>query len=431
MPDSGAEIGAGRLARPRRGAVRRIVGMLCLTYVLSHYLRASHGVIAPDLIREFALSPEQLALLTAAFFITFAAAQIPVGMLLDRFGPRRTLYSLLVFAVAGTLLFPMADSVAGLALARALMGLGCAAMAMAAVVTFARWVRPDRFAAVSGLLFAAGGAGGLLATTPLALAAQSWGWRATFYLLAAAAVLIGLIGWATVRDAPPGHPALRRAPESPMQVLRGVWTVLRTPVLWRISAATLVNYPAAITILALWGAPFLYDRHGLDAVARGNVLLAMSVAMIVGYLAYGQLDRLLDTRKWLVVFGLAATAAPCLLLAVRPDLPVWAVTLLFALLGGASAFGSLLVAHVRAIFPDHLFGRAATINNMALVTGSALLQAATGAVAGLFPAEQGHLPPEAYRAVFACIAVALLAALAVYLPVADARPSADRAARGD
>ena len=175
--------------------------------MLSHYLRASHGVIAPDLIREFALSPEQLALLTAAFFITFAAAQIPGGMLLDRFGPRRTLYSLLVFAVAGTLLFPMADSVAGLAVARALMGLGCAAMAMAAVVTFARWVQPERFAAVSGLLFAAGGAGGLLATTPLALAAQSWGWRATFYLIAAAAVLIGLVGWAAVRDAPPGHPA--------------------------------------------------------------------------------------------------------------------------------------------------------------------------------------------------------------------------------
>lgn len=302
-------------------------------------------------------------------------------------------------------------------------------MAMAAVVTFARWVRPDRFAGVSGLLFAAGGAGGLLATTPLALASEAWGWRATFYAMAAAAAVIWLMCHIGIRDAPPGHPVLRREPETARQVLRGVATVLRTRELWRISAATLVNYPAAVTVLALWGAPYLHDVHGLDAVARGNVLLVMSVAMIAGYLAYGQLDRLFDTRKWLVVAGLLATAAPAAALAVWPALPVWAVAMLLAMLGAASAFGSILVAHVRAIFPDHLFGRAATVNNMALVAGSALMQAVTGALAGLFPAVGGHVPVEGYRVVFGCIAGFLLLALAFYIPVRDARPSSERAPR--
>jgi MFS family permease len=409
-----------------RGAVVRVVAVLGLTYVLSHYLRASSAVIAPELIRDLALTPEQLSLMVLAFFLGGGLAQIPVGMAIDRFGGRRTLYGLMLLAAAGSLLFSAADGAVGLTAARFLMGVGCAAGAMGAVAVFARWVAPDRLAGVSGILFAAGTTGGLLATTPLAFAAETVGWRATFVAMAALALVITVVGYAVVRDAPPGAAVVRREPETARQVWQGFLAAARMRVMHRIMLVSLVNYPAVATVLTLWGAPYLHDVHGLGAVAIGNVLLAMNVGLIAGYVVFGQLDRPLDTRKWLVIAGLVGLVAPMATLAAVPAPPVPVVVGLLVLYGFASAFGALLVAHVRAVVPDRLFGRAATLNNMMLFMGSVVLQGLTGFVAGRFEAVTGALPIAAYQAVFACLALTAVLAIVVYLPVADPKPSLDR-----
>lgn len=406
-----------------RSALVRLVVICCLTYMLSHFFRASHAVIAPELVREFALGPEALSLLSATFFLVFAALQIPLGMVNDRFGPRLALFPMLAFTVAGAVLFGLAGSATELTIARTLMGVGVAGIMVSSVMLFSRWARPESYAALSGLLFGAGTSGGLVATAPLAYMAEAIGWREAFFVAAGVTVVLGTVGFLLVRDAPPGHAPRRGPPENFRQIAGGVFEVLRSVDLLRVAAVSMVNYPATAAVLVLWASPYLADVYGLDTVARGNVLLVMTVAMIAGYLLYGQADRMGLPRKRVVASGLLTMIAALVALAIGPFLavpmPVWVVTALFSVLGIASALGALLVAYVRILFPPRLLGRATTVNNMALVAGTALLQMLTGAVAGLFPTTAGALPGGAYAGVFLVLAGITLAALLVFLPMRE------------
>ena len=406
---------------PRTGIA--IVATLCFAYVASQFYRSANAVIAPDLMRELGLSAESMGAITGAFFLTFAAVQIPCGILLDRFGPRRVMASLLLVAVVGSLLFAAADGGAGLAAGRGLMGIGCAAGLMGSMVTFARWFPADRFATLSSILFSVGGAGTLLATTPLAAASEAIGWRGVFVGAAAITVLMAGLIHAVVRDAPPGHAAQIRKPESPVEIFAGLGQVLATRQLWLINVMQLVAYPALITVVGLWAGPYLADVHGLDAVARGNVLLAMSIAVVTGTLAYGPLDRLLDTRKWLVVAGATVSILLLAVLALTPGLALWQATVLLVLFCFLGAYQMILHTHARAIFPEHLVGRGLTVQNMAAIGGVFVLQSASGLIIGAVSAT-GVAPELAYRLVFAFLGVCMLAALLVYLRIDDVRPSA-------
>lgn len=405
------------------GARLRVVAVLCTAYVLSQFFRSSNAVIAPDLTRELGLSPEVLGALTGAFFLVFSLSQVPVGVALDRFGPRRVISTLLVFAAIGSLAFAGAESAAGLAVGRMLMGLGCASVLMGSLVACARWFPADRLTTLSALILAVGGAGNLLSTTPLAFAAGEIGWRGAFVAMAAATICVALMVFLVVRDAPPGHAFGSRRRETLGAALAGVREAIAVPALRRIIVMAFAANPLLATVVTLWGGPYLHDIHGLDGVARGNVLLAMGSAMIVGTLCYGPLDRLLDSRKGVAVGGALATAAVLGTLAVLAGPPLWLVTALFCLLGFVGPFTVVLVVHARSMFPERLVGRVITLVNFAGFIGVALAQIASGAIIGAFPAEAGVPPEIAYRSVFGVLAGGVVAALVIYLPVPDARPS--------
>ncbi len=409
---------------PRAAAAGVVVASLCAGYVVSQFYRSSVAVIAPDLARDVGLSPEELGALTGAFFLAFGVAQIPTGVLLDRFGPRRTIPAMLVFAMAGALVFAAATTPAALVLGRVLMGVGCASMFMGSLVVCARWFPADRFATLSALILALGGTGGLLSTTPLALAAETVGWRDAFVGTAAVTAAAGALIYLVVRDAPPGHPYHARTPERLGAVVRGVRQVLGDRRIPFLLAMAFVAYPVVATVLSLWAGPYLADVHGLSAVARGNVLLGMAAALIAGTLCYGPLDRVFDSRKRVVVGGALACVAILAALALAPAPAVWQVAVLFALLGAAGAYSVVVLAHGRAIFPERLVGRAVTMVNFAGFTGVAAMQMVTGLIIGAFPAENGAAPEVAYRVVFGFLAAAVVLALAAYVRVDDARPSA-------
>ena len=134
------------------GAAARVVAALCAAFVVSQFYRSSNAVIAPDLMRDVGLTPEALGILTGVFFVTFGLLQLPIGVLLDRLGPRITIASTLVLAVAGALVFATAETMAGLTFGRVLMGAGCASVFMGALVACARWYPPARLAAAAGVL---------------------------------------------------------------------------------------------------------------------------------------------------------------------------------------------------------------------------------------------------------------------------------------
>ncbi|MBI4183600.1 MAG: MFS transporter [Proteobacteria bacterium] len=403
-----------------------IVAIFAVAGLLSMFLRSSHSAIAPEIMRDLALGAEALSVMTSAYFFAYSLSQPLVGILLDRFGPRLTVPGGLVLAVLGALVFGAAHSLETSFLGRFLMGLGCAPIFMGAFVVTARWFAPERFGTVAGVISAVGYGGNMVAATPMALASLVMGWRWAFAAIAVAAVAVGLALLVVVRDAPPGHPAHAHRPESLSAVARGVGQVLANRQMHRLLAIAVTCYSVIAAVFTLWAGPYLNDVFGLDGVARGNVLLAMALATVVGSFAYGSLDRVFNTRKGLVLAGSGSSVVVLLVMALWPEPGVAVASALLTLFGLVSAFGVVVTVHCRSLFPDHMAGRAMTTANLVMTMSAALVQTLTGLIVGAFPTADGLSPSAAYRAVFLFLAAITVAAMLIYRGIADVRPGDPR-----
>lgn len=413
---------------PRRAPVSRhanvlLITMLVATTSLSQFFRASTNVIAPDLIRDLSLTPEMLGFANACFFWALFAIQVPVGLLFDRIGARLTVALLATLAIAGTLLHAVVTSGNGLAGARFLLGLGHGGSFMASVFLVSRWYPRQRWTTVLSWVWAGSMLGIAGAGTPLALATLTIGWRSTFLVLAAISTAVALLFLTLVRDDPPDKPVERHEPGPLTSALSGFLAILRLPGLMRVLALQTVAYAVLTTMLGLWAGTYLHDVHRLSSVERGNVLIGMAIGQIVGLLAIGPLDRLLDTRKWVAVSGATATLVALSALAIFPDLPTPLAIALLVMLAAVAAYGPVVVSHARTFYPEHLAGRGVTTANMAQLLGCAMLPMVTGLIPGLFPIGPSGYATEAYRWIFATIAATLLTGLLGYLRAHDVPPS--------
>jgi len=406
----------------RRGLI--IVTTLATAYVASHFFRASNVTIGLDLMRDLAIGPEALGALTGAFFFGFAAMQIPCGFLFDHFGPRRTVAGMLVLATSGGIIFTLAPGWPMLLIGRVLMGAGFGAMLIGSMVVISRWFPPDRFSTVTAMVLSIGLLGNLAATTPLAWGSQAIGWRAVFAAAVLFTALAAVAVWLVVRDAPPGHPFLARTPEAPRQMLQGLMEVLRNPRLRPILALNFCNYACTFTIQGLWGGPFLREVHGMSSIAAGNVLLVAVIAYQIGMLAFGPLDRLLDTRKWIAISGTLVIIAILATLALVSHPPIWVPVGAIISIGFLSASSTMVMTHGRGIIPDRLIGRGIATINAAVMLGVACMQTLSGVIVGAFvPLADGARTETAYRALFGVLTVVLITAVAIYSRSQDVKPS--------
>jgi MFS family permease len=396
------------------------MAMLAATTILSQFFRASTSVIGPELIRDLSLSPEALGFASGSFFLALLVPQVFVGVLFDRIGARITVSALSVFMVAGALLHALAETGSGLAVARFVVGLGCAGSFMSAVVLVSRWYPRHSWSTALSWVFALSQIGFFLAGLPLAAASELVGWRAVFVVMAVVAALVGLLFFLLVRDRPPG--AADAVSGERLGAIEGVRRVLATPGLLRVLALFLVAYAAFAAVMLVWAGPYLHDVHGLDPLGRGQVLFGMAVVQTLAGLAIGPLDRLFNTRKWVAVANAAVALATLSALALIPGISATLAILLLLLLSSASAYGSVMLAHIRSHFPDHLAGRGATTGNMVQLIGAALLSIVTGFIPALFAHSGPGYSPLAYRWIFATLAIALAAGLAVYLTAKDSKP---------
>ncbi len=415
------------------GALRRqlsVIGVAVLLAVHSQFYRSSVGVIAPDLMDELTLAPQDLGLVTGSFFVVFAALQIPMGILLDRFGARLTVSLTLTLAVAGGVVFAAAETAAGLTAGRTLLGIGFAGAMVGSLVVVRRWFASRSFTMAVAVLFAAAHAGNLAATAPLAAATAAWGWRTTFMAQAALTAGIALLFFLAVRDAPgtgpdAGRPESRR--ESLASVIAGLAEVWSSRNLLCVLPMVAVGHASVIAILGGWGGPYLHAVFSLDAAARGEVLFAMAVAMLLGTLAYGPLDRWLGTRRGVVTAGAAITAALFAALALRAGADAFEAALLLTLLGFFGAYSVVVMTHGMALFSGEVAGRAVTTLNTALMGGAALVQWGAGRIVGLFPPAARDEAADPYTALFAALAAFTVLSLIVYRRADDARPRGEPA----
>ena len=385
---------------------------LALLTGLSQFHRSALGVIAPELSADLALTPAMLGAANGMFFASLLLMQLPVGIALDRLGPRRLVAGLSVIAVVGLVVQSLATDGAMLLGARALIGIGSAASFMAAVVLCARWYAGAEMTLALSRVFALSQCGILLAGAPLAWLAGWLGWREAFLVSAMLTGAAAFLWWRLVRDDPPHRPAPPRRTETLGEALRGQFSIWSLPGLSRVLALHLVAYAAAATVIGLWAGPYFADVHGLNANERGLALAAMGLAMPIGLLLVGPLERHYFARSGLIGAGATLSALMLLALALWPAPPL---PMALGLLVGLVLFSSypvLLVTEARSLFPDHLVGRGASTVNMAQVLGSSLLPMLVGLVVGFFPMVEAARPEVAYRAGFAVLAACLLLGLA-------------------
>lgn len=377
--------------------------MLCLAYVLSQFFRAFLAVLTPVLERDLGASAEDLAFASGLWFLSFAAMQIPVGSALDRIGPRRTsAVLLLIGGGGGAVAFAFATTPLHISLAMALIGIGCSPVLMASFFIFARQFPAAKFATLAATTLGVGSVGNLVASYPTALAVEHLGWRLTLGLLAliSAAVASGI--WATVQD-----------PERVENDASGsVLDLLRMPILWTIFPLMLVLYAPSAAIRGLWVGPYLNDVFGMETAQIGAFTLIMGVAMIAGTFFYGPMDRILGTRKWVILGGNVVALAAFGGLVVWVDTSITLSIVLISVIGFMGASFPVLVAHGRAFVPQHLVGRGVTLLNLFGIGGVGLMQFVTGRMHAA-QIDAGVTAP--YTMIFGFFAVALALGSVIYL----------------
>ena len=401
-----------------------IVMILIAGGILAQVLRTSTAAIAPDLMRDIGFSPDALGVLTGVFFLAQALMQIPVGILIDRFGGRLTISGLYTIAVVGALIFAVAETFSGLTLARVLMAIGISGAIIGAFVVLESWFSSEKLPQMAALQISAGQIGVLLATAPLAFASELFGWRNVFFGLSIITAVMVLSIFSTLRDAPPGQPASTSKHESLKENLNGVLAVFRNRYAPFFFVMVFVANPLVVCVLTLLGGPFLFDTYQLGAVERGHVLFGMGVTAMLSPLLFGQLQRWFSIRQ-LVRGGAVYAAAICLGLALMPSAPLWLTSLLMIMLGFSGGYAVLIFTDGRRYFPAHLAGRSMTALNMAQMSGMAAIQFVAGFFLSFFPVTtSGHPSPLAYRATFVLLAMIVLSAYLVYrrIPPLTTRP---------
>ncbi|MCB1509468.1 MAG: MFS transporter, partial [Hyphomicrobiaceae bacterium] len=391
--------------------------MLLTLYALGFtnlFLRGSLGILGPSLTTEMQLTPAMLSAVASSFFFAYAAMQIPTGMLLDRFGPRKTLAALLLFTALGAGIFAISRSASELIAARVLMGIGCAGIFTGAFYVLNRWVEPQHVVTQSGLLNSIASIGGLCATTPLAALIGLIGWRESYWLFTAGVVLLLLAVAFIVRDDPHGGSTAKSSTTETLgDVFRGVAEAIRQPGMKRL---IFVGIPLAsqTTLLGAWAAPYLRDVHALGPLARGNVLLAMAVCSIFGHVLYGMLARHFNSIRWVIFTGMCLVIMSLTAMTLMTKPSIYLVAPLFCVISISTMYPMLAFAHSRGLVPPHLVGRGVAVANMGIMTAIASSQMLFGWVVGQFPLEPSGMSPEiAYRWAFGTLAVLSVAAAAI------------------
>lgn len=412
--------------RVTRWAMLVIAGCL---YFISYFHRIAPSVMATDLMATFAITAASLGTLTAIYPYVFAVMGLPAGALADTLGPRRTLALGATTMAVGATVFGLAPRFAVAYGGRLLVGLGASVILISSLRLAAAWFSGDEFALASGIVLTFGNLGGLAAAVPLAVSVERIGWRASFVVIAGVTLLLGIVSLLALRDAPRAGgrhrragteaAAARRPDASLAAALRAVPGIVANARTWPPVLATAGVNGTLLTLLGLWGVPYLVDVHGYTRVEASASLSLGTLGIVVGAPLMGRLsDRWLRRRRlpFAVSTGLYALGWAALLLVSRPGLPGWLPALVFFGLG-VSACGAfvLLWSCVREVNDPACVGVALGFGNTPIFFTFAFFQWLTGLVldlrwAGTIAGARRVYPVAAYQDMFAlCLGVSLVA----------------------
>jgi len=407
----------------------RIFLFFALGYFVSYLFRGVNIGFAPYLTSEMGLSAADLGMLTSLYFLGFSIAQIPAGIMLDTWGPRRVNAALLVVAAAGTVVFGLADSLGGLMLGRLLIGLGVAVCLGATFQALAQTFSLTRLPLLNGLVMAIGGMGGVAVGAPLTAVLETFDWRTVSCALALLALgVAALIAFGT-QPAPGQAPAPHAHRPTMAEQMRGTWQLLRDLSYWRVVSLSVVTSGAFYAVQSLWAKPFLLDVSLVGPTRAARLVSVLGLAMVAGNILLGALVRRVE--RWgmsLYVFsGLNMAVFILVQVAIMAGAPV-PLALLWT---GFGVFGSsniLVYALLAERFPRPMLGRVTTTTNLLVFITIFLCQIGIGWIVDLWPAQDGHYPAQAHLAAWGVVlALQVAGAVWYFWPSRTAGQAAGRA----
>ena len=365
-----------------------IFPVLAAVFCFSMFYRVTNAVIAPDLVRDFNLDAERLGVLGSAFFYAFALFQIPIGILLDRVGPRRVIAFFTLVGAAGAFCFAAAGNYHTAFVGRVLLGIGMASALMGSLKVFVIRYSHRRFATLSGTIIAIGTVGTLAATSPLAYLNTLIGWRLTLFLCGIiTAVLAVLLFWVLRDDADKGSAAVAHAPDPQQQtgLIRSARMILGSLSFWQISSLAFFRYGTFVALQGVWFGPYLMSVRRYTPVTAGNILTMLSIGMAISSPIAGHLaDRVFRTTKSVLLLGLSCYVVCLFLLTgIVPLEGTLAFCILFMFLGFFNGFGMLGYAHIKELFPLSMSGSVITAVNFFLMAGGAVFIQVIGVIIAL------------------------------------------------
>tara|TARA_B100000214_G_scaffold374320_1_gene356722 strand:+ start:242 stop:1456 length:1215 start_codon:yes stop_codon:yes gene_type:complete len=385
--------------------------------------RVGGGVLASEITDTYSLSPTVIGLVIGSMFFAAALVQVPVGLMLDAFGARRTLVGLSLIAVSGMILISFASGAAELIVGRILVGVGHGASITGVYLVAVVWTSPERVSTVAAITIAIGGAlGGILGTAPLAISLETLGFSDTFILLAVASLFSSFLIWKLIDD----KKSFTEKPntgEGLAGSLVGFFEVIKDRNLWPIFAMALCfSFPFA-TIGGLWASPFLQDLYKLTSVEAGGVILVMAFGVNLGTFLYGPLERIFNSRKWIVLSGVMVMIVSLLILAAMPTASLILVTVLLSLFSLASPIFVTLAGHARGYVHETRSGRVLATVNFLGVGFIFVVQFLTGSLFEVL-LNFGFSTEVIYRVIFLGVAIFLFFGFIFYSFSRDLRPTA-------
>ncbi len=382
-------------------------------YFLSYLFRVVNAVIAPDLVADLNINPSQLGLLTGTYFIAFASSQLPLGIFLDRFGPRVVESFLLIFAAIGALIFSLSNSLTGVIIGRAFIGFGVSACLMAAFKSYVIWFPEKLWPRINGFQMAAGGFGALSATLPVEWVLKFTDWRGLFQILALFSIVIAVIIFFVV----PEKESPAKPPESLSQQINGIKQVFKSIKFWQIAPLTTLSQASYLSLQGLWAGPWLRDIAHMSRPQIANILSFSAIAMITGYITLGFAAEKLNKRGFDVlntaIIGMSLFIGTQALIAFNVELPV---TFLWIAFGFFGTSGILSYSALSSSFPKELSGRVTTGINLMVFIAAFILQWAIGAIINLWEiSTSGNYHVDGYKTAFLIILGLQVSGLAWYL----------------
>ncbi|VVE30244.1 putative sulfoacetate transporter SauU [Pandoraea communis] len=366
----------------------RIFVLFACGYFVSYVYRGVNIGFAPFMTRELGLSPADLGLLTSLYFLGFAGAQLPAGVLLDKFGPRRVASLVLLLAAAGAALFGLAHGVGALMVGRLLIGVGVSVCLGSAFKALAQWFPVARLPLLNGLVMAVGGMGGVVVGTPLNWLLGLTDWRIVSFGLSALTVFMSVALWFGAPEKPGSH-----AQGGLFEALKGVRQVLGSGMFWKVTSLSGITQGVFYAMQSLWMAPFMRDVEGLSEVQVASLVSVVGLAMMGGSVVFGAAARWLE-RRGVSVFAFSGVGmvlfvvVQSLLMMRAPIPPVW----LWAAYGIFGGSGILSYAVLAEHFHGTLIGRVNTSLTLVIFLLIFFCQVGVGAMLGAYAAHstQAH-----------------------------------------